>query len=296
MTSDTGTLLVVDDNELNRDLLSRRLVGKGYDVISAENGQSALNHLLERKFDLVLLDIGMPDIDGVAVLKLIRKTYSMTELPVIMVTARGEPADIVGAFELGANDYIMKPLEFAVVSARVRTQLALKRVSDEARVLTRQLEARNTLIRKVFGRYVANEVVDRLLKSPEALEFGGELRTVTVLVADLRGFTLISEGPITAAQVVQMLNNYLGAMTEIIADHHGVVDEILGDGLLAFFGAPSEQPDHAQRAVGCAVAMQQAMEPVNAYNRLHGLPELSMGIGILTGEAIVGNIGSVTRS
>lgn len=293
---ETGTLLVVDDNELNRDLLSRRLVQRGYDVINAENGQSALNQLLERKFDLVLLDIQMPGIDGVAVLKLIRKTYSMTDLPVIMVTARGETEDIVGALELGANDYIMKPLDLVVVPARVRTQLALKHASDEAKILASQLEARNALIRNVFGRYVANEVVDKLLASPEALKFGGELRTVSVLVADLRGFTLISEGAFTPEQIVQMLNNYLGAMTAIIATHHGVVDEILGDGLMAFFGAPSEQPDHAQRAVGCAVAMQQAMESVNVYNRTHGLSELSMGIGIHTGEVIVGNIGSETRS
>ncbi|HVF64973.1 MAG TPA: adenylate/guanylate cyclase domain-containing protein [Casimicrobiaceae bacterium] len=296
MTPPGGTLLIVDDNEMNRDLLSRRMVRKGHEVIVAENGQAALNKLLERKFDLVLLDIEMPGIDGVAVLQLIRKTYSMTELPVIMVTARGESEDIAGALEMGANDYIMKPLDLVVVPARVRTQLALKRVSDEARTLTSQLEARNTLIRKVFGRYVANEVVDKLLESPEALEFGGELRTVTALVADLRGFTLISEGPFTPAQIVQMLNNFLGAMTRIIADHHGIVDEIIGDGMLAFFGAPNEQPDHSQRAIGCAVAMQKAMEAVNAYNQIHGLPELSMGVGIHTGEAIVGNIGSETRS
>jgi len=296
MKSETGTLLVVDDIEMNRDILARRLTQRGYEVVVAEDGQSALNKLLEQTFDLVLLDIEMPVIDGIAVLKLIRTTYSMTELPVIMVTARGESADIVGALELGANDYIMKPLDFAVVPARVRTQLALKRASDEVKMLACQLEARNALIRNVFGRYVANEVVDKLLASPEALEFGGELRTVTVLVADLRGFTLISEGPFTPAQIVHMLNNFLGAMTKIIADHHGIVDEILGDEMLAFFGAPSEQPDHAQRAVGCAVEMQRAMESVNAYNQTHGLPELSMGIGIHTGEAIVGNIGSETRS
>ncbi len=296
MKSDPGLLLVVDDNEMNRDILSRRLTRLGYVVIVAENGQSALNKLLEHKFDLVLLDIEMPGIDGIAVLKLIRTTYSMSELPVIMVTARGESTDIVGALELGANDYIMKPLDLAVVPARVRTQLALKRASDEVRMLASQLEARNTLIRNIFGRYVASEVVDKLLASPEALEFGGELRMVTVLVADLRGFTLISEGPFTPVQIVHMLNNFLGTMTKIIADHQGIVDEILGDGMLAFFGAPSEQPDHAQRAVGCAVAMQQAMASVNAYNQTHGLPELSMGIGIHTGEAIVGNIGSETRS
>jgi len=231
MKPDTGTLLVVDDNEMNRDILSRRLIRQGHDVIVAESGQSALNKLLERKFDLVLLDIGMPGMDGISVLKLIRTTYSMTELPVIMVTARGEPADIAGALELGANDYIMKPLDLVVVPARVRTQLALKGASDEAKVLACQLEARNALIRNVFGRYVANEVVDKLLASPEAREFGGELRTLTILVADLRGFTLISEGPITPAQIVLMLNNYLGAMTKIVADHHGIVDEILGDGI-----------------------------------------------------------------
>lgn len=296
MSAETdATILVVDDNEMNRDILARRMLQRGYRVEVAENGQAALNKLLEHKIDLVLLDIEMPIIDGIAVLKILRKTYTMVDLPVIMVTARGESGDIVTALELGANDYIMKPLDLAVVPARVQTQLALKQKSDESKFLTQRLEASNALIRSVFGRYVASEVVDKLLESPQTLDFGGELRTVSVLVADLRGFSLISDGPFSPAQIVQMLNNFLGTMTEVISRHHGIVDEIVGDGILAFFGAPSLQPDHAQKAVACAVEMQRSMEAVNAFNRERGLPELSMGIGIHTGEVIVGNIGSQAR-
>ena len=290
-----ATILVVDDNDMNRDILSRRLLQRGYRVEMAENGQAALNKMLEHKIDLVLLDIEMPIIDGIAVLKILRKTYTMVDLPVIMVTARGESGDIIQALELGANDYIMKPLDLAVVPARVKTQLALKQKSDEAKLLAQRLETSNTLIRSIFGRYVATEVVDKLLETPEMLDFGGELRTVSVLVADLRGFTLLADGPFSAAEIVQMLNNFLGTMTEIVARHHGIVDEIVGDGLMAFFGAPSSQDDHAQRAVACALEMQRSIAQVNAFNRERGLPELSMGIGIHTGEVIVGNIGSNTR-
>lgn len=290
-----ATILVVDDNEMNRDILGRRLLQRGYRVELAENGQAALNKILQHKIDLVLLDIEMPIIDGIAVLKILRKTYTMVDLPVIMVTARGEAGDVVQALELGANDYIMKPLDLAVVPARVKTQLALKQKSDEAKLLTQKLESSNALIRSIFGRYVATEVVDKLLETPHTLDFGGELRTVSVLVADLRGFSLLADGPFTAAEIVQMLNNFLGTMTEIVSRHHGIVDEIVGDGILAFFGAPSSQPDHAQRAVACALEMQSSIAAVNAFNRERGLPELSMGIGIHTGEAIVGNIGSTTR-
>lgn len=295
MTKEHGLILVVDDNEMNRDVLARRLERHGYTVSGAENGQQALNMLVEQKFDLVLLDIMMPIMDGIAVLKLIRKTYPIAELPVIMVTAKGETGDVVNALELGANDYITKPLNFAVVLARVRTHFALKRSNDEISSLARQLEARNDFIRNIFGRYVANEVVDKLLESEETLKFGGELRKITIMFADLMDFTSISE-KLAPKQVVTMLNNYLGTMIEIIASYRGIVDELAGDGILAFFGAPIVYEEHAQKATACAVEMQAAMESVNEKNRAQGIPEVQMGIGINTGEVVVGNIGSEKRS
>ncbi len=125
-----GRLLVVDDNEMNRDLLSRRLSRRGHSVELAEDGQKAIDLIASEPFDVVLLDIMMPGIDGMEVLRIVRETHSAADLPIIMATAKDESEDVVAALKLGANDYVTKPLDFQVVLARVQTQLALKRAND----------------------------------------------------------------------------------------------------------------------------------------------------------------------
>lgn len=295
MTEGTDTLLIVDDNAMNRDMLARRLEREGYQTEVAQDGQQALNKIVERPFDLVLLDIMMPVLDGMTVLRMLRKTYSVCELPVIMVTAKDESAQVVTALERGANDYVTKPLDFPVALARIQTHLALKRASDQIKALASQLEVRNELIRNMFGRYVASEVVENLLNHPEALELGGELRRVSMLMADLRGFTLLTQ-QLEPKQVVSLLNNYLGRMIEVINAHQGTVDELMGDGILAFFGAPLACERHAEQAIACALDMQMAIQEVNALNSAGGLPEVQMGIGINTGSVVVGNIGCHRRS
>ena len=128
--SERGTLLVVDDNEMNRDMLSRRLAKRGYEVLVAEDGYRALEMIEEQDFDVVLLDIMMPGIDGYEVLERLRREHGPGDLPVIMATAKDESQDIVRALELGANDYVTKPFDFAVVRARVSTQVALKKAQQ----------------------------------------------------------------------------------------------------------------------------------------------------------------------
>src|SRR5262249_42312880 len=149
-------------------------------------------------------------------------------------------------------------------------------------------------MRDTFGRYVLDDVVASLLSSPEALALGGELRKVTVMMSDLRGFTAVAER-LTAEEAVRFLNGYLQTMVDLILKYRGTINEIMGDGILVIFGAPTVAPDDAERAVACAVAMQVAMEGVNARSRERGLPEVEMGIGVHTGEVIVGNIGSARR-
>jgi class 3 adenylate cyclase len=290
-----ATLLVVDDNELNRDMLSRRLKGRGYTVLTAEDGQQALDLVAARPFDLILLDIMMPVLSGIDVLKVLRETHSLTELPVIMATAKDQGEDIVEALTLGANDYVTKPLDFPVVLARTETQLALKRANEEVRRLAQELEVRNRFIQQTFGRYLSDEVVRRLLETPEGLRLGGEKREVTLLMADLRGFTAMADR-YPPEQIVRMLNNYLGAMAEIITRYQGTIDEFIGDAILALFGAPETREDDAERAAACAVAMQLALEEVNARHREEGLPLFEMGVAVHTGEVIVGNLGSHTRT
>lgn len=161
--------------------------------------------------------------------------------------------------------------------------------------LNRQLERRNQFIRDTFGRYTSDDIVGVLLDLPEGLKLGGEKRQVTLLMTDLRGFTAIAER-LEATQVVGLLNHYLSDMIEIIQSNGGTIDEIIGDAIFVLFGAPIAMPDAAQRAVRCALEMQQAMRGVNEYNFQQGWPEIEMGIGIHSGEVVVGNIGSEKRS
>lgn len=150
-------------------------------------------------------------------------------------------------------------------------------------------------IRDTFGRYVTPEVAARLLESEDGLKLGGETREVSILISDLRGFTAAtSEMP--SERVIFLLNRYLGRMLEILVDDQATVDEIVGDGILAIFGAPAALDDHPARAVACALKMQAAMEEVNRLNQADGLPHLEMGIGVNTGSVVVGNIGSERRA
>jgi class 3 adenylate cyclase len=137
--------------------------------------------------------------------------------------------------------------------------------------------------------------VDELLGSPDGLRLGGEARIVTILVTDLRGFTTLAAG-LPPREVLEILNRYLERMVAIVQRHQGTIDEIQGDGILAFFGAPLAAPDDPGRAVACALEMQLGLGELNAEQRRLGLPELAMGAGINTGEVVVGNIGSEQRT
>jgi len=156
------------------------------------------------------------------------------------------------------------------------------------------LRKRNDFIRSVLGRYLTDQVADQLLEHPEGLKLGGELREVSVLMSDLRGFTPMSERS-TPEQVVEVLNRYLGCMTDVIEKHGGTIDEFIGDAILVIFGAPLACPDHAARATACALEMQLAMEAFNEESRALGGSELQMGIAVHTGQVVVGNIGSSKR-
>jgi class 3 adenylate cyclase len=180
---------------------------------------------------------------------------------------------IVSALAFGLNVYLLAKREDA------RTRLA-----EMASVL-----------KQMFGRYLSTEVMNSLVENPSALELGGRRTTVTIMMTDLRGFTALAER-LQPEQVVQMLNAYFEIMIELVLKYQGTINEIVGDALLVIFGAPQEMPDRVQRAIACAIEMQNAMTDVNARTRLHGLPPLEMGIALNDAEVIVGNIGSAKRS
>jgi adenylate cyclase len=147
----------------------------------------------------------------------------------------------------------------------------------------------------MFGRYLSTEVMNTLIENPSALELGGEKRQVMIMMTDLRGFVALTER-LKPEKVVEMLNAYFEVMLDIVVKYNGTINEIIGDALQVFFGAPQEMPDRAERAIACAIDMQNAMAKVNAENRKNGLPELEMGIGLNEAEVVVGNIGSSKRS
>ena len=185
----------------------------------------------------------------------------------------GNPKEIVGSW--------------ADVSDRKQVEAELQRLAE-------QVELRNKFIRETFGKYLTDEVVSTVLESPAGLKMGGEKRKVTMLMTDLRGFTSLSER-LPAERVVALLNRYFTTMVTVIKQYQGTIDEFIGDAIFVLFGAPVWQEDDAERAVACAVAMQLAMASINEQNRQEDLPELEMGIGIHTGQVVLGNIGSAER-
>ncbi len=281
MNTDNATVLVVDDTPENIDVL-RGLLKSHYKVKVAINGEQALKlSMSDAPPDLILLDVMMPVMDGYEVCRRLKADPRTEGIPVIFVTAMNETHDEVLGFEVGGVDYINKPVTPAIVLARVKTQLKLR--------------SAYRFIRDTFGRYLSEEIVDNLIDSPQGLQLGGEKRMVTILMADLRGFTSIGER-LPAESVVDMINIFLSAMTDVIQEYQGTIDEFIGDAILAIFGAPIQREDDAIRAVRCAIGMQTAMEAVNASYEVAGYPRVEMGIGINTGEVIVGNIGSQKRS
>ncbi len=295
-----GSILVVDDNAINRDLLSRYLERQGQTVRVAGNGRQALEMIATGAFDLVLLDIMMPELDGYQVLQHLKQSETWRDLPVIMISALDEIDSAVRCIELGAEDYLRKPFNPVLLRARVQACLEKKRLRDlkaehqrQLTELNAALELRNRFIRQTFGSYLSDEIVDAILEEG-GLKIGGEKRRVTILMADLRGFTSLSER-LPAEDVVAMINIYLETMTEIIQKYQGTIDEFIGDAILVIFGAPILRPDDPRRAVACAMEMQLAMTSVNDRNRQAGYPEVTLGIGINTGEVVMGNIGSQKR-
>ena len=280
-------ILVVDDEP---DLVSlirqkfRKQIKEGvYAFSMAGNGVEALEKLdKEPDIEVVLTDINMPRMDGLTLLSHIGELNRM--LQAIVISAYGDLDNIRMAMNRGSFDFLMKPID--LMDLEITVAKACETVRQQKRAKK---------VRETFGRYLSDEVVSTLLSNPEALKLGGEKRLVTMLMSDLRGFSNISE-QLAPEKVVDILNIYLGHMADIITEYGGTIDEFIGDAILVIFGAPLQREDDAQRAVACALEMQNAMKEVNEAIINQGLPPLEMGIGINTGEVVVGNIGSLKRA
>jgi adenylate cyclase len=276
-------ILVADDNRDNVELVKDILEVMGHHVIAAADGPRALASAQAELPDLVILDVNMPGLTGFQVCASLKADEITASIPIIMLTALADIENRVEGLGLGADDYLTKPFSPRELMARVQTRL-------RAKVETDDLRKTQEMIRRTFERYVPPSVVEALLRDPSKVKLGGKLQEVSVLFADLEGFTSISERT-EPEMVLSVLNNYHALIVKIIQDHEGTVDKFLGDGVMALYNTPLEQPDHAARAVMTALHIRHALEEF--YQRFERVFRMRVNFGIHTGMAVVGNVGTM---
>lgn len=279
MHKSTANLLIVDDNKVNRLLMSRSVDLLGYRSSLAENGREALDLLHEQEFDLMLLDIEMPVMDGFQVLEAIKQDPDLRDLPVLVTSSMEGIENIVRCIELGADDYLSKPVNPVLLKARLSSSLEKKRLRDEQKVL--------------LQRFATSEVAQDLQDSGFTL--GGSYVEASVLFCDIRGFTSLSESQ-PPDETIELLNIYYTLMFEAIESNGGVVNQMIGDGLMVLFGAPKPLDNFAGKALTAAREMLVILDQFNAERTAADKPPIEVGIGIATGKVIAGYTGTTDRA
>jgi class 3 adenylate cyclase len=272
-------LLVADDNKVNRLLLARGLERLGHTVTMAEDGVAALALLRSAPFDLLLLDIEMPGMDGFEVLEQLAADASIADIPVVVTSAVEGVASVVRCIELGADDYLAKPVNPVLLKARVESSLEKKRLRDQQRDLVR--------------RFATTAVADDLEQSGFAL--GGKRVDAAVMFSDIRGFTSLVES-LPPEATIELLNTYYTLMFDAITGQGGVVNQMVGDGLMAIFGAPLALEEPALAASLAALEMVELVELFNREQEQAGKPRIAIGVGIATGEVVAGYTGTHDRA
>jgi class 3 adenylate cyclase len=279
LRSGPGRLLVADDNKVNRLLLTRSLELQGHSVASAENGRVALEMLRREAFDLLLLDMEMPEMDGFQVLEQLGGDRQLRDIPVIVTSSLEGVENVVRCIELGAEDYLSKPVNPGLLKARIGTSLEKKRLRDQQKELMR--------------RFATPEVAQDLQTSGFSL--GGKLVHASVMFSDIRGFTSLAESQ-PPEETIELLNTYYELMFDAISGHGGVVTLMMGDGLMSVFGAPVALSDHGESAVRAAQEMVELVDLFNVERKAAGKPLIRIGIGIASGEMVAGYTGTNKRA
>ncbi len=278
-THEPGRMLIVDDNRVNRLLLTHALEQNGHRVSTAENGKIAMEMLREKSYDVILLDIDMPVMNGFEVLEALLSDNELRDLPVVMTSASDELDRVVKCIEMGAEDYLVKPLNPILLRARVNASLEKKRLRDQQR--------------KLFRTFATPEVAEQLLR--EGFSLGGKYVTASVMFADIRSFTSLSEKQ-EPTETIELLNNYFALMFDAITGHHGTVNQMEGDGMMAIFGAPVFHERHHDHAVRAALEMIDLLNVFNEQRAVQGRGQIRIGIGIATGRVIAGYTGTQHRA
>jgi class 3 adenylate cyclase len=277
-------LLVVDDDEANRELLARRLRQQGFTPTVAGGGVEALQALRAQPFDLVLLDLVMPGLDGYEVLTRMKSDPVLAALPVIMISAMDQAEGIARCLEAGAEDYLPKPFDPVLLRARVGAALERKRLLDAERVYLKQIEDERARSERLLLNVLPRPIADRL-KGGETL-IVDSFEEVTVLFADLVGFTRLAE-QLSPPLMVRSLDLIFTAFDELASRHGLEKIKTIGDAYMAVAGLPSPRPDHAEAAARMALDM---LVELARYNQAHETT-LQMRIGMNTGPVVAGVIG-----
>ncbi len=289
-----GIALVVDDSRVNRLILVRLLAALQLDVLETENGVEALELLRADPgaVDVVLLDVLMPELDGYQTLAAMKADEAIRHIPVIIVSGVEELESVVRCIELGATDYLAKPIDPAILRARINASLAAKRLHDmEQAYVERQLAMTGTIERQKteLSRFLSPQIAE-LISSPDGERLlGGHRREITSVFCDLRGFTSFAEQA-EPEELFGVLAEYHGMLGAAIIEHGGTLEHFAGDGVMTFFNDPIVQPDHVERAVRMAVAVRERFVPMTDAWRKRGY-QLGLGIGIAIGYATLGRIG-----
>jgi class 3 adenylate cyclase len=307
MSTRPAWILVVDDDAVSRTMLTRLLEQEGHRVDTAVDGRRALERLHADPFDVALLDVLMPELDGYEVLAHMKDDDVLRHVPVLMITALDDVRSAVRCIEMGADDYLLKPFDPVVLQARIKASLAKKRLHDlevehlaEMARLNRRLEARieeqmAELVRTgELKRFLPQQVAEGLLGGQLEPDEAFQRRKITALFADMVGFTDLSES-LEPEELALVLNEYLREMTALAVAHGGALDNFIGDGLMVIFGAPlqSEESAQALAAIRTAVSMRARAAELAGQVRARGLPaELNIRIGINSGYCTVGVFGS----
>jgi class 3 adenylate cyclase len=221
----------------------------------------------------------MPEMNGYQVLETCLQDANLRDLPIIMTSSLDEINSVVKCIELGAEDYLNKPINPILLRARVNASLEKKRLRDEQR--------------KLFRTFATREVADELLKSGFSL--GGKYVNASIMFSDIRSYTSYSEKE-DPAEIIELLNNYFALMFDAITSHHGTVNQMLGDGIMAIFGAPIHRENHREEAVQAALEMISLLEGFNQEQALQNKTQIQIGIGIATGRVIAGYAGTQHRA
>jgi len=295
-------ILIVDDNEANVDILRARLQANDYDIVTAPDGEEALAAAREHLPDLILLDVMMPKLDGIEVCRRLRADDSMPFIPIILVTAKSDPKDVVAALEAGGDEYLTKPVDHASLVARVKSMLRIKALQDRVQEQAAELaEWNRSLEKRVEDQLGLVERLSRLKRffSPQLAELivaGGaddplktHRRDITVCFLDLRGFTAFAETA-EPEEVMGVLREYHAGMGKLILEYEGTLERFTGDGMMIFFNDPVPLPNPGERAVRMSLEMRERVAVLIDRWRKLGY-ELDLGIGIAQGYATIGAIG-----